>query len=202
MTLLLALLGLVGVGTALAGAVAARALRRLGHRCVERPVRSCERCSAVSRGADRGGHLVCACGAVSPHLFGADLLAWGAEHHGERLPPFPADAEPVGAAEAEPAGQATDAATADAATATATADADVAPVRRTTRVRAAAEEEERIRQILAEELEETRRRMIDKARRKPDPVTPQLLREAEQLGARPDVQPPVAEGSDVSPPRP
>lgn len=187
MTLLLTLLGLVGVGTALAGAVVARALRRRDHRCVEQSVPSCERCSAVSRGADRGGHLVCACGAVSPHLFGADLLAWGAEHHGETLPPFPADAEPVGMAEVEPAGQAADA-------------ADVAPVRRTTRARAAAEEEERIRQILAEELAETRRRMIDKARRKPDPITPQLLREAEQLGVRPDVQPPAATGATCAAP--
>ena len=33
-----------------------------------------------------GGHVLCACTAASPHLYGTALLAWRAEHQGERFP--------------------------------------------------------------------------------------------------------------------
>ena len=163
MSLLLSLLGAVAAAAVLAVTVAVPALRRRDHRCTEqtRP-RTCDRCAAVLRGEDRGGHLVCGCGRVSPHLAGADLLAWRAVHHGEELPPLPGAPVPAPAP------------------------------RSTTRGRAAAEAEERVRHALAEELGETRRRMIDRARRRPDPITPQLLREAEEFGvprpAAPDAQ--------------
>jgi hypothetical protein len=167
MSLLLTLLGMVLVGTALAATSLARALRRRGHRCAVRTLQSCARCAAVLRGEDRGGHLVCACGAESEHLLGSDLLRWGSAHHGETLPRLPGEAQPT---EAEAQGEA-------------------GPARSTTRGRAAAEAEERARLALAEELSETQRRMIDRARRRPDPITPQLLREAEEFGIRPPADP-------------
>ncbi|HEY6797543.1 MAG TPA: hypothetical protein VI248_22950 [Kineosporiaceae bacterium] len=170
MSLLLPALGIIAIGAALAAATLARVVRRHGHRCTEqtRPA-SCGQCAAVLRGEARGGHLVCACGAVSPHLVGSQLLAWAARHHGETLPPLPDGiAEPFPAGDEEPAG----------------------PAASTTRGRAAAEAEERVRQTLADALSETERRMIHRGRRKPDPITPQLLREAARLG----IQPPHAPG--------
>lgn len=226
MTLLLSVLGVLALAIGLAGAGLFRALRRHDHRCREqsRPW-SCERCAAVLAGLDRGGHLVCACGAVSPHLEGADLLAWGAAHHGEEFPALPRDArtdpvagDPAGAAAGantptdngagadSGAGSGTGTPVGTGADSTTGADAEPsaepepepepeAPVRYTTRVRAAAEAEEHARRALAEELSETERRKIVRARRKPDPITPQLLREAEKLGIRPQQSGPNEPGT-------
>ena len=171
MMMQLTVLALALSAVVLVAATFVRAARVADHRCGERRLPAeCDRCAAAVRGDDRGGHLVCACGEASPHLFGAELLAWRAAHHDETLPPIVAVGPDVAVGSdggQEPGSQAP---------------------RRTTRVRAAAAEEERIRQAMAQELDETTRRMISRARRKPDPITPQLLREAEQYGVRPEPQ--------------
>lgn len=133
MTLLLAVLGTVpAIGVLAAGAVWRRLARR-DHRCtvVSRP-RSCDACVAVLDGRTRGGHVVCACGAASPHLSGATLLGWRAEHQGEPFPrTSPASPRPVQEGEADP--------------------------------------------LVVGDAE---RRAIRQARGRPDPATPQVLREA------------------------
>jgi len=184
MILLLLLLAAVAVTAALAAASLARLLRRAGHRCTERTLPSgCDRCAAVLRGTDRGGHLVCGCGATSPHLVGAELLAWGAEHHGETLPPLPVPASaPVLAEEPEPAEEP------GPAVEPGLPEPPEVDKPWTTRGAAAAQERDRVRQALAEELSETQRRMIHRARTRPDPLTPQVLREAEEIGFQPPVR--------------
>jgi hypothetical protein len=147
---------------ALAGAVVAlgvlgggslwRRMARRDHRCtvVSRPA-ACAECVAVLRGEARGGHVVCACGAVSEHLHGTVLLAWQARHQGE---PFPGEPRtPPAPAPATEQERATDAALA-----------------------------------AVEAEDEALRRAAHRARRRPDPRTPQVLREAaEQLETPPVV---------------
>ena len=139
-------------GTALAVAVLAagslwRLLARRDHRCTVGSLRQgCEDCATTVR----GGHVLCACGAVSPHLHGMSLLAWRAEHQGERFPgtPGPAPRLAPGAHDDDQA-----------------------------------EDESTLAAIEAED--ESIRRAVVKARRSPDPRTPQVLREAARgdLGA-------------------
>ena len=134
---------LAGAGTVAALAVLAagslwRLLARRDHRCVvvSRP-RVCAECAAVLRGEGRGGHVLCACGAASPHLHGTELLAWRAQHQGETFPGTP---------------------TAPSYSFTEDEGGDVL---------AAVEAED-----------EALRRAAHRARRNPDPRTPQVLREA------------------------
>jgi hypothetical protein len=138
---------MTAVGAVLALAVLAagslwRLLARRDHRCTVGSLRQgCEECATTAR----GGHVLCACGAVSPHLHGTALLAWRAEHQGERFPGTPGPA------------------------------------------RGPAPEEAREDRALAaiEAEDESIRRAVVKARRSPDPRTPQVLREAarDDLGA-------------------
>lgn len=154
MTLLLTLAGLVLVGTALAGASTVRVLERRGHRCrVVTLTSGCDTCALVPAGLARGGHVRCACGATGPHLEGSALLAWQAGHQGGALPPLPADA-------GQPA--------AEKVTSAAPEDAPHAG------------EEAELEHFVAmlEASGEAERRAIRRAREKPDPITPQLLREA------------------------
>jgi hypothetical protein len=142
---------MTAVGAVLALAVLAagslwRLLARRDHRCTVGSLRQgCEECATTAR----GGHVLCACEAVSPHLHGTALLAWRAEHQGERFPgtpgPAPGPAPENGAEDAEDH-----------------------------RALAAIEAED-----------ESIRRAVVRARRSPDPRTPQVLREAarEDLGA-------------------
>jgi hypothetical protein len=96
----------------------------------------------VVHGRGAGGHVVCACGAASPHLLGPELLRWRADHQGMRWPVLPAEgARRVRTAENLDAGP----------------DAEL------------------------EQLGEDVRRDIERSRRHPDPVTPEVLREA-QMG--------------------
>ena len=127
--------GAVAALAVLAGGSVWRLLARRDHRCavVSRPT-ACVECDAVVRGEALGGHVVCACGAASPHLYGTALLAWRSQHHGERFPGTP----PAPAAPAPDDG-----------------------------VLAALEAEG-----------EALRRAAHRARRRPDPRTPQVLREA------------------------
>jgi hypothetical protein len=143
-------------GTALALAVLAfgslwRLLARRDHRCTVGSLRACEECGTTAQGAGvRGGHVQCACGAVSPHLHGTALLAWRAEHQGERFPGTPGSGRPPA-----PADELTD-------------------------------ELEDARALAAIEAEdESIRRAVVRARRSPDPRTPQVLREVahDDLGA-------------------
>jgi hypothetical protein len=138
-------------GTALAVAVLAagslwRLLARRDHRCVVGCLRGCEGCATTRQ----GGHVLCACGAVSPHLHGTALLAWRAEHQGERFPgtPGPAPRLAPGAHDDDQA-----------------------------------EDESTLAAIEAED--ESIRRAVVRARRSPDPRTPQVLREVarDDLGA-------------------
>lgn len=152
MTLLLTLVGTVLVAGGLLARTAVRVLERRGHRCrVVTRAAGCAPCAEVIAGAGRGGHVVCACGAVSPHLAGSALLAWQAEHHGETLPPLPAGAAPqalVSTAAPEDASH-------------------------------AGEEAELAHFVqMLEATGEAERRAIRRARERPDPITPQLLREA------------------------
>ena len=110
-----------------------RWLARRDHRCTVGRLRGCAECKASAR----GGHVVCACTATSPHLYGTALLVWRAEHQGERFPGRPAPAP--------------------------------APA-------AVPEDEDALAAIEAED--EGVRRAVVRARRAPDPRTPQVLREA------------------------
>jgi len=142
MSLLLPLLAIAAVIGALGVTATLRWLSRRDHRCsVRTRAGRCQRCAAVVRGEDRGGHMVCACGASSPHLTGAGLLHWGAEHHGERLPALPG-------APGEPAAGAADAFS-----------------------------------VLLDEMSDAERQAIVRARRDPDPITPQVIREARASAA-------------------
>ena len=132
-----------------------RLLARRDHRCIVGSLRQgCEDCATIAEGADlqggrvQGGHVLCACGAVSPHLHGTALLAWRAEHQGERFPGMPERVRRP-ALEDEPENE--------------------------------AEHDGALAAIEAED--EGIRRAVVRARRSPDPLTPQVLREA----ARDDV---------------
>lgn len=168
MTLLLTLFATAVVGGGLGIVVLARRGARRDHRCEPRTlVQSCGACAAVARGQGRGGHIVCACGAVSPHLYGIDLLSWRATHHGERLP--------------QPADVADASSQASAAVSPSAAAPARGPASRSvskTRVHAAEEAEAADFVRMLEERSEAERRAIERARRKPNPITPQLLREA------------------------
>jgi hypothetical protein len=142
-TLLLTAGGAVLALAVLAAGSLWRLLARRDHRCTVGSLRrACERCATTVQ----GGHVLCACGAVSPHLHGTALLAWRAEHQGERFPGTPGPAGPPA-----PADEAGD-------------DHDFAAI---------------------EAEDESIRRAVVRARRSPDPRTPQVLREAarDDLGA-------------------
>lgn len=167
MTLLLTVAATVVVAGVLWGAVVARNGARRDHRCEVRSVAStCSVCAAVVRGQARGGHMVCACGAMSPHLTGIDLLSWRATHHGEKLPSLPA-----GAAPSVPAASTRSTRSTGSAGSTASAASH-------TRAHAAEEAETADFVRMLEERSEAERRAIQRARRNPNPITPQLLREA------------------------
>ena len=124
-----------------------RLLARRDHRCTVGTLRQgCAECT----GRRLGGHVLCACGAVSAHLHGTVLLAWRAQHQGERFPgtPGPERATPHRNGAGSDAGS-------DAA----------------------------LEAIEAED--ESIRRAVVRARRSPDPRTPQVLQEAahDDLGA-------------------
>jgi hypothetical protein len=147
MTLLL-LLACLAVATAvLAGGAVWHWSARRDHRCRVLTVsRRCDRCVAVLAGHGHGGHVVCGCGATSPHLFGSDLLAWRADHLGQAWPAGP-----------------------EAGTA--------APHHREAEFDG--EDLDGVEALAALEAEaEAERRAVVRARRRPDPVTPQVLREA------------------------
>jgi hypothetical protein len=150
MSLLLSLLVMAVVSVVLVAGSVIRRMGRSDHRCrVVTRSGGCERCAAVLRGQDRGGHMVCACGAASTHLTGAPLLRWRAEHHGD---PFPAIPGSPATRDARP--------------------------RSTTRGWSARQAESRAAVAMMEGVGEAERRAIARARRNPDPITPQLLREA------------------------
>jgi hypothetical protein len=90
MMLLLSLAGIAAAAAVLVGGTGWRILARRDHRClvVSRPA-ACAVCRAVLDGSGAGGHVVCACGATSPHLSGPELLRWRAEHQGARWPALP-----------------------------------------------------------------------------------------------------------------
>ena len=143
---------LAGAGTVAALAVlAAGSLWRLlagrDHRCtvVSRP-RACAECEAVLRGEARGGHVLCACGAASPHLHGTALLTWRSRHQGETFPGTP-----------------------------------------TVPGRSFAEDEGVDALAAVDAEDEALRRAAHRARRNPDPRTPQVLREAADRQDAPDV---------------
>ena len=142
MTLLLTAGGTVLALAVLAAGSLWRLLAGRDHRCTVGCLRGCEGCATTRQ----GGHVLCACGAVSPHLHGTALLAWRAEHQGELFPGTPGPARP-------PAPGAEN----DADRALAAIDAE----------------------------DESIRRAVVRARRSPDPRTPQVLREAarDDLGA-------------------
>jgi len=147
--ILAALLASISAVTAWLGVSStSRWLARRDHRCVVRTRSTvCTQCIAVRRGDALGGHVICACGQVSPHLVGSELLRWRAEHQGERFPALPGE---TGTATRGPAAV--------------LGDVDQA------------QEEASAR--LADELAEAQRRAIVRARNNPNPVTPQVLREA------------------------
>ena len=139
MTLLVTAGGAALALTVLAVGSLWRLLARRDHRCTVGSLRGCEACTTAAP----GGHVLCACGALSPHLHGTALLAWRAEHQGERFPGTPGPAGP-------PAPGAENGAETDADRALAAIDAE----------------------------DESIRRAVVRARRSPDPRTPQVLREA------------------------
>lgn len=136
MTLLLTAGGAVLALAVLATGSLWRLLARRDHRCTVGTLR--RGCADCTR-RPLGGHVLCACGAVSPHLHGTVLLAWRAEHQGERFPGTP------GPGRAALHGN-------------------------------EAENEAALEAIEAED--ESIRRAVVRARRAPDPRTPQVLREA------------------------
>jgi hypothetical protein len=129
-----------------------RALARRDHRCVvvSRPG-DCGVCEAAVGAHVAGGHVVCACGAASPHLLGPELLRWRAHHQGTPWPALPAEG----------------AARADAAAHRPAVDGEL-----DAGLDAGLDAE-------LEELGEDTRREIARSRRNPDPRTPQVMREAE-----------------------
>jgi hypothetical protein len=147
MTLLLLLAGLAVATAVLAGGAVWHWSARRDHRCRVLTVnRRCDPCAAVLAGHGRGGHVVCGCGATSPHLFGGELLAWRADHLGQAWPPGPeAGTAALHQRETEFDGE------------------DLDGVEALAALEAEAEAE---------------RRAVVRARRRPDPVTPQVLREA------------------------
>jgi hypothetical protein len=88
--LLLCLAGAAAAAAVLVSGAVWRALARRDHRCVvvSRPV-ACPLCQAVLDERGAGGHVVCACGAASPHLLGPELLRWRAAHQGDPWPALP-----------------------------------------------------------------------------------------------------------------
>ena len=83
MTLLLTAAGAALTVAVLAAGSLWRLMARRDHRCCMGSLR--RGCSACI-GALPGGHVLCACGAASARLCGTALLAWRAEHQGERFP--------------------------------------------------------------------------------------------------------------------
>jgi hypothetical protein len=157
MTLLLSLAGAVVTAAVLVAGTAWRALARRDHRCVvvSRPG-ACGVCDAVLAGHAAGGHVVCACGAASPHLLGPELLRWRAHHQGMSWPALPAE----GAARATAAAHGPD------------ANGDGLDGGLDGGLDAQLDAE-------LEELGEDARREVARSRRNPDPRTPQVMREAE-----------------------
>jgi hypothetical protein len=152
MTLLLTAGGAVLALAVLAAGSLWRLLARRDHRCAVGTLpRGCNDCTSRRP----GGHVLCACGAVSPHLHGTVLLAWRAQHQGERFPGTPAEGAPLheNGAGSEAGSEAGSAAALEA--------------------------------IEAED--EGIRRAVVRARRAPDPRTPQVLREAADRQDAPDV---------------
>ena len=169
MPLLIPLAAMVTVALGLAVASSARWLSRRDHRCDVRTRPSCRQCQAVLRGEGLGGHMVCACGDSSPHLTGVDLLRWRAGHHGEELPALPDAGAGAGAG----------------ARAEARADAQARPdagAQLDTGFDPVEEAEGEAFVALLEEMGEAERRAVVRSRRNPDPVTPQVLREAALAG--------------------
>lgn len=162
MTLLLSLAGTALVAAVLLAGSAVRALERRGHRCrVVTRAGSCQTCADVLAGRALGGHVRCACGATSPHLTGSALLSWQAGHHGETLAPLPGRPDEAPAAHAGQSGQ---------------SGQSVVDPRDASH---AGEEAELAHFVqMLEASGEAERRAIRRARDKPDPITPQLLREA------------------------
>jgi hypothetical protein len=157
MTLFVSFAGAAAAAAVLVAGATWRALTRRDHRCVvvSRPG-ACTICEAVVDGhslsARVGGHVVCACGAASPHLLGHELLRWRAHHQGMPWPVLPT----------EGAARVTDAAPGD-------------PDVQGDGLGAVGD---RLDAVL-EELGEHARREIAQARRRPEPRTPQVIREAE-----------------------
>jgi len=147
--ILAALLASVSAVTAWLGVSStSRWLARRDHRCVVRTRSTvCTTCVAVRRGDAVGGHVICACGQVSPHLVGSDLLRWRAEHQGERFPALPGER--------------------------------TAPTRGPAAVLGDVDQaQEEASATLAAGVSEAQRRAIVRARNNPNPLTPQVLREA------------------------
>ena len=101
MTLLLTAAGAALALASLAAGSLWRLLARRDHRCTVGSLRECDICATTVQ----GGHVLCACGAVSPHLHGTALLGWRADHQGERFPGTPGTARrPAPEDEAEDGG--------------------------------------------------------------------------------------------------
>jgi hypothetical protein len=146
MTLFLLLAGLAVATAVLVGGALWHWAARRDHRCRILTLSRCDACAAVLVGHDHGGHVVCACGVTSPHLFGGELLAWRADHLGEAWSVGP--------------------------------EAGTAASRRR-EGEFGGEDLDGVGTLAALEAEaEAERRAVVRARRRPDPVTPQVLREA------------------------
>jgi hypothetical protein len=158
MILLLSLVTMAVTAGALGITAGVRWLHRRDHRCTVRTKPDCAECTAVRLGRARGGHMICACGSSSLHLTGIELLNWRAGHQSD---PLPATGDTGGSSQRPWS---------------------------TTRVHAAAEAEASAFVAMLDDLGEAERRAIAKARRKPDPITPQLLREAERRSRPRDEQ--------------
>jgi hypothetical protein len=169
MNLLLPLLAIAAVTGTLSVMATWRWLGRRDHRCsVCTLTRSCRQCDDVLRGAGRGGHMKCACGALSSHLTGVDLLHWSAEHHGERLPPLPVPPD-QSAGHFQSVGR----------------DESTLKPQSNTRAAAGKAAEAEAFVALLDEMSDAERRAIVRARRNPDPITPQLIREARTCAESP-----------------
>ncbi len=147
--MLAALLAAIGaVATWLGVSSTARWLAGRDHRCMVRTrSTACTPCQAVRRGDGLGGHVVCACGEISPHLVGTELLRWRADHQGDPFPALPGERVAAARGPASVLGE-IDRAQADAF------------------------------EVLADGIGEAQRRAIVRARTNPNPLTPQVLREA------------------------